>query len=141
MGSNYRIVGKNGETLYETNYRNLDPKNWDEFVASGESCQRACASIIKVEVGIPAVYEQLAEEATELAQAALKYARILRGENPCGTSEEEAWANLVEELTDLKVVADVLDLEREVDMDRYDEKVHRWVKRIGETKETNVEWE
>lgn len=33
-------------------------------------------------VGKPAMFEQLAEEATELAQATLKMARKLRGENP-----------------------------------------------------------
>lgn len=33
-------------------------------------------------IGSPAMLEQLAEEATELAQAALKAARILRKENP-----------------------------------------------------------
>ena len=33
-------------------------------------------------IGLPAVLEQLAEECSELAQASLKYARLLRGENP-----------------------------------------------------------
>ncbi len=33
-------------------------------------------------IGEPAVYEQLAEECSELAKAALKMARILRNENP-----------------------------------------------------------
>ena len=33
-------------------------------------------------IGLPAMLEQLAEECSELAQASLKYARLLRGENP-----------------------------------------------------------
>ena len=37
-----------------------------------------------------AVLEQMSEEAAELAQAALKYARILRGENPTPVTEREA---------------------------------------------------
>ena len=33
-------------------------------------------------IGTPAMLEQMAEEAAELAQAALKLARVLRAENP-----------------------------------------------------------
>lgn len=46
---------------------------------------------------VPALLEQLAEEAAELAQAALKYARILRGENPTPVNVYKAHANLIEE--------------------------------------------
>ena len=41
-------------------------------------------------IGEPAVLEQLAEECTELAQAALKLSRILREENPTPVSRKEA---------------------------------------------------
>lgn len=55
-----------------------------------------------------AVMEQMAEEAAELAKAALKYARILRGENPTPVTEQEAIANLREEYADVQVCAAVI---------------------------------
>lgn len=42
-------------------------------------------------IGLPAMHEQLAEEATELAKEALKMARILRGENPTPVTMETPW--------------------------------------------------
>ena len=45
--------------------------------------------------------EQFAEECTELAQAALKQARILRGENPTPVTEVEAHNNVIGEFTDV----------------------------------------
>ncbi len=60
-------------------------------------------------LSVPAVLEQLAEEAAELAQAALKYARILRGENPTPVTEQEAIANLRDEYADVQVCAAVIE--------------------------------
>lgn len=54
-------------------------------------------------IGLPAFYEQLAEECTELAQASLKYARFLRGENPTPKSEKEIKDNLSEEIADVEI--------------------------------------
>lgn len=45
--------------------------------------------------------EQLAEEAAELSQAALKLARVLRGENPTTVTRKEARKHLTEEYTDV----------------------------------------
>ena len=56
----------------------------------------------------PARLEQLAEEAAELAQAALKLSRILRAENPTPMPEEAARKNLTEEIADVMVVVDSL---------------------------------
>ena len=56
----------------------------------------------------PARLEQLAEEAAELGHAALKLARILRGENPTPIPEETARNNLTEEIADVMVVVDSL---------------------------------
>lgn len=39
-------------------------------------------NLIISKIGLPATLEQLAEEAAELSQAALKVARIIRRENP-----------------------------------------------------------
>jgi hypothetical protein len=41
-------------------------------------------------IGLPATLEQLAEECAELSQAALKLARLHRGENPTPVTEQEA---------------------------------------------------
>ena len=60
-------------------------------------------------IGTPAVLEQLAEECAELAQAALKLARIIRQENPTPVSYDTAYANLVEEIADVRVVVEVLE--------------------------------
>lgn len=77
-----------------------------------------------------ALYEQLAEEASETASAAAKVARILRGESPTPVTLNEACAKLVEELTDLKVVIDVLALK--ADSETYDKKLLRWFERLSE---------
>jgi len=53
------------------------------------------------QVGLPAVLEQLAEECAELAQASLKYARLLRGENPTPKTEQECLEALTEETADV----------------------------------------
>lgn len=47
------------------------------------------------------LYTQLAEEATELAQAALKMYRIIDGRNPPRCRLSEARANLLEEIADV----------------------------------------
>lgn len=54
---------------------------------------------------LPATYEQLAEECNELAKAALKYARILRGENPTPVTRTEAMEAISEEWSDVYQVA------------------------------------
>lgn len=58
------------------------------------------------EIGEAAMLEQLAEECTELAKAALKMARIIRKENPTPVTEKEAIANIREEYTDVVQCAD-----------------------------------
>lgn len=54
-------------------------------------------------IGGPAVLEQTAEECAEMAKAALKLARKMRGENPTPKTEEELRAHLNEEIADVKV--------------------------------------
>ena len=67
--------------------------------------------MIVEKIGEPAMLELLAEEAAELAQAALKLARIKRGENPTPVAEDEALQNLVEEYTDVCLCATELKVE------------------------------
>jgi len=51
-----------------------------------------------------ALYEQLAEEAVELAHAALKYARVLRKESPTPVTETQAMMAVGQEYNDLMTV-------------------------------------
>jgi len=83
-------------------------------------------------IGQPAVFEQLAEEAAELAQAALKYARILRGENPTPMSAKDGYEHVVEEYTDVMLCAKTLDLQPNRLL--MDFKHQRWLTRILEKK-------
>lgn len=58
--------------------------------------------------------EQLAEESSELAKAALKLARVLRKENPTPVTATEAQKNLIEEFTDVFMCAAELRLEPDI---------------------------
>lgn len=94
-------------------------------------------------IGEPAVLEQLAEECSELAQAALKYARKMRGENPTPKSFNECYDALQEEMADVMLCMDTYmerysnDFYMEVATIR-DEKKARWEQRIKEMEdETN----
>lgn len=80
-----------------------------------------------------ALYEQLAEEASELAQAALKLSRIYRNENPTPISMLEAVDNLQEEFTDLLLVSEILGLVPNEALKK--EKAYRWAGRIVNTME------
>ena len=64
--------------------------------------------MIKDYIGTPALLEQFAEECTELAQASLKYARKLRGENPTPKKIDEIKENFWEEITDILICIDEL---------------------------------
>lgn len=85
-------------------------------------------------LSVPAILEQLAEEAAELAQAALKYARILRGENPTPVTKTEALQNLIEEKADVAICLTVLG--EKISMERAKEylvkkaKEERWLHRL-----------
>lgn len=80
-----------------------------------------------------ALFEQLAEECTELAQAALKMARLERGENPTPMLLEEIQANLVEEISDVDLVLSVLNINPSARIQ--ERKLARWVGRIEEARE------
>lgn len=83
-------------------------------------------------IGRPAMYEQLAEEAVELAFAALKMARILRGENPTPRTEEEMRWNIVDETTDVMICLQELMIRFDPKVE--DEKRKRFRKRWKEWK-------
>ena len=76
---------------------------------------------------------QLAEEAAELSQAAIKYVRVLRGETP--VTKEEALKNLTEEIADVSVCTTAVnDIVRSSEVaEVIVNKVKRWEGRNAET--------
>ncbi len=88
-------------------------------------------------IGLPAVLEQLAEECSELAQASLKYARLLRGENPTPKTRQECLESLTEEIADVELCNSLLfGDDHVVDYDAVlrivTDKLTRWHERIRE---------
>jgi NTP pyrophosphatase (non-canonical NTP hydrolase) len=75
---------------------------------------------------------QPAEEAGELAHAALKMRRCMDGRNPTPVQVSEAWANLREEVADVLLCLQVLDIS--TDDTEYREtirtKLDRWAGRL-----------
>lgn len=80
-------------------------------------------------------YVQLAEEASELSQAALKMARLIEGRNPPRKTKEECILDLIEEVADvrnaLSVLNDIACREHMIE-ECMDRKMDRWVKGIRE---------
>lgn len=89
-------------------------------------------------IGEPALLEQLAEECSELAQAALKLARLERCENPTPKTEEECVSALNEEMADVCLCMDVIKCVREYDLSNVGNKacvkMERWAQRIREAR-------
>lgn len=90
---------------------------------------------IFAKLGRAAVLEQLAEEASEVAQAALKMARIIRGENPTPKTACEAAEALEEEMADVIVCMRVLEIGSIViDVENVEKiaeiKMKRWLDRL-----------
>lgn len=81
---------------------------------------------------------QLAEEASELAHAALKLRRVYDGRNYTPVTESEAIANLKEEIADVQLVVTVLKLEMNLSesVRTKRDKLTRWIGRLkGEAKD------
>lgn len=88
------------------------------------------ARYVKEHVPLEDLYNQLAEEAAELSQAANKMVRVLRGNNPTPVNAKEAMDNLVEEFSDVVLVAsDLLDIHPDDLISDY--KLYRWHKRLS----------
>ena len=92
-----------------------------------------------IDISTPALLELMAEECTELAHASLKLARVLRGDNPTPRTVEECEQKLVEELADVRLVADRVTNESWFDETYISlfewyikEKTRRWKKRVEE---------
>ena len=95
--------------------------------------EQECIDIIRDHLTKADLFGQLAEEAAELAQAALKLQRILLNRNLPRISQAEASANLVEEHADLALCFELLGWSDKVDRKRIrSEKLFRWAKHLME---------
>ena len=92
---------------------------------------------IKSHVSKKELLAQLAEEATELAKAALKYRRTLDDENPTPMSTNEAFRNLIEEIDDIGLCLETLALMWRVKSNslQREQKLNRWVERLKNASE------
>lgn len=78
------------------------------------------------------ILAQLAEEATELAHAALKLRRTLSNDNPTPVNHDDALKNMIEEFADVALCAAVLGMDEYIsDMEKIAEsKASRWAQRL-----------
>lgn len=76
------------------------------------------------------ILAQLAEEAAELSQAALKYRRALDGVNPTPVTIPEAMEHLREEIRDVMLCAELIGIV--YDSNIMDSKCKRWGNRLLE---------
>ena len=63
--------------------------------------QKSSIEIVRDHLDQPELLVQLAEEATELAQAALKLRRAYTGVNPTPITAKDAYQGLLEEIADV----------------------------------------
>ena len=103
-----------------------------------DSMYQAVSEIQKLPTS--AILCQLAEEASELAQAALKLARILDGVNPTPIHRDDAIDHLNEEIADIQVCVTCLNgfIDRSAIDSIQITKLLRWSERLRESGGTNV---
>lgn len=87
---------------------------------------------IKCKMGEAELLAQLAEEASELAQAALKLRRVIDGKNPTPVKYEDALENFLEEVADVDLILAILGLDESflAELERMTAKLTRWVDRL-----------
>lgn len=87
-------------------------------------------------VDVKDILNQWAEEASELAQAALKMSRTMSTTNPYAIDSVDAYANLIEEYSDVVNVSNVMS----ISANDYicEKKMERWVNRIKKMKEKQL---
>lgn len=79
------------------------------------------------------LWEQLSEEASELAQAASKMARFYNNRNTPAKDYDELVDNVIEEHSDIATIFEVLQWEDKESRKKIsDEKLERWCKRLKE---------
>jgi NTP pyrophosphatase (non-canonical NTP hydrolase) len=92
---------------------------------------------IRTTVPMDELLAGLAEEAAELAQAALKYRRSFTFANPTPTTPEDARAALLEEIADVELYLSILGFYKDKSdinalADHTRSKLARWVARLQE---------
>lgn len=93
-------------------------------------------TLIRNKLPLDELLAGLAEEATELAQAALKYRRAITGTNPTPMTEQEARMRFVEEMADVNLYMSLLtpsdadDLLYMINCGK--QKEYRWANRLRE---------
>ena len=89
----------------------------------------------------PELLAQLAEEAAELSQAALKLRRAMTGYNPTPITVAEADANLIEEAADVNLVLSFLLNDNNIaEMEEIKLRKHkRWLNRLEELRQNENE--
>lgn len=92
--------------------------------------QKKAASFVRDRLELDEIYAQLAEEAAELAHAALKMRRVINRKNPTPVDADDAFESVVEEASDVIAVLDTLHIAR--DECRIAQKLTRWEERIKE---------
>ena len=95
--------------------------------------------IIVEKVGVEEVLAQLAEEASELSQAALKLRRKLTDKNPTPTRIEICSDNFTEEIADVMLCLNILGWLTTYKRGKIEEikeyKLNRWLERLKEVEE------
>ena len=81
------------------------------------------------------ILAQLAEEAAELSQAALKLRRVLDGQNPTPVGYQQAVKNFNEEVADVQLCIDLIGfVDNDTIKETYAGKMERWITRLMEQK-------
>lgn len=92
--------------------------------------------VIRMEIAMTERLTQLAEEAAELAQAALKLRRTMINESPTPVTRHEAEEKLLEEIADVKLCLHVCGYENVRDKIKVNriisQKAERWLQRLTE---------
>ena len=100
------------------------------------SREECAIDVIREMMPLAEVMTQLAEEASELAQAALKYRRTLSNANPTPITRREAEEKLLEEIADVKLCLHVSGFEavrHKIQVNRtITAKSQRWLQRLSE---------
>ena len=88
------------------------------------------SGIVRDKVSMPALYAMLAEEAAELAHAACKAFRYTEGSNPTPLTSDDIYDMLIEEFSDVALIADILGIHPDEDI--MQTKMQRWEERLSD---------
>lgn len=87
-------------------------------------------SVITDKIPVTELLAGLAEEATELAQAALKLRRCYDGTNPTPADPDIQYECFLEEIGDVELYLDQMSINRQVIADYKAAKLERWKRRL-----------